>query len=83
MSASPYFAEQIVDFLKDVEQLILVGAKPPVSFFAYPGKPSWCLPDGAQIHYLAHAHEDGLGGLEALAGALNAPRAAGGRRGGP
>ncbi|MDE2466571.1 MAG: acetolactate synthase large subunit, partial [Alphaproteobacteria bacterium] len=29
----PYFAEQIVEFLADLEQLILVGAKPPVAFF--------------------------------------------------
>ena len=36
----PYFAEQIVEFLKDLDVLVLVGAKPPVSFFAYPGKPS-------------------------------------------
>jgi acetolactate synthase-1/2/3 large subunit len=69
----PYFAEQIVDFLKAVEVLVLVGAKPPVSFFAYPGKPSWCVPEGARIHYLAHAHEDGVGALEALADALGAP----------
>jgi acetolactate synthase-1/2/3 large subunit len=71
----PYFAEQIVDFLKDVEQLILVGAKPPVSFFAYPGKPSWCAPDGCKIVYLAHPHEDGLAALEALADTIHAPRA--------
>jgi len=71
----PYFAEQIVDFFSDVEQLILVGSKPPVSFFAYPGKPSWCLPAGAAIHYLAHAHQDGLGALQALADALDAPPA--------
>jgi len=69
----PYFAEQIVDFLRAVEVLILVGAKPPVSFFAYPGKPSWCVPDGAQILHLAHAHEDGVAALETLAGALGAP----------
>jgi acetolactate synthase-1/2/3 large subunit len=74
----PYFAEQIVDFLKDVEQLILVGAKPPVSFFAYPGKPSWCLPEGAKVLYLAHSHEDGVSALEDLATALNAPKAPGG-----
>ena len=36
----PYFAEQIVEFMKGTEQLILVGASPPVSFFAYPNKPS-------------------------------------------
>jgi len=70
----PYFAEQIVDSLKDVEELILVGSKPPVSFFAYPGKPSWCLPESAAIHYLAQAHEDGVQALEALAEALNAPK---------
>ncbi|HEX2591775.1 MAG TPA: acetolactate synthase large subunit [Rhizomicrobium sp.] len=70
----PYFAEQIVDFLKDVEQLVLVGAKPPVSFFAYPGKPSWCTPESAEILYLTHPHEDGIAALEALAEAINAPK---------
>ena len=71
----PYFAEQIVESLADVEQLVLVGAKPPVSFFAYPGKPSWCLPDGAEVLYLAHPHEDGLGALEAVVFALGASKA--------
>jgi acetolactate synthase-1/2/3 large subunit len=68
----PYFAEQIVEALAEVELLILVGAKPPVSFFAYPGKPSWCLPEGAEILHLAHAHEDGEAALEALSWALGA-----------
>ncbi len=68
----PYFAEQIVDFLKDLEHLVLVGAKPPVSFFAYPGKPSWCVPAGCAIHHLAEPHEDSVGALEALAEALGA-----------
>ena len=71
----PYFAEQIVETFATVEQLILVGAKPPVSFFAYPGKPSWGLPEGADYHYLAHAHEDGVAALEALAEALGAAKA--------
>ena len=71
----PYFAEQIVEFLAKIEQLVIVGSKPPVSFFAYPGKPSWGLPDGARILYLAHAHEDGTQALEALAEALDAPKA--------
>ena len=69
----PYFAEQIVDFLSSVETLILVGAKPPVSFFAYPGKPSWGLPDNARILHLAYPHEDGVGALQALADTLGAP----------
>ena len=69
----PYFAEQIVAYLKGIEQIVLVGSKPPVSFFAYPGKPSWCAPDGLQFSTLAHAHEDGAGALAALADALGAP----------
>jgi acetolactate synthase-1/2/3 large subunit len=75
----PYFAEQIVDFVKDLEQIVLVGAKPPVAFFAYPGKPSWCLPAGCRIVYLAQEHEDGPAALEALAAALGAPKEPAGR----
>lgn len=70
----PYFAEQIVETLESVEQLILVGSKPPVSFFAYPGKPSWCTPESADIIYLAHPHEDGTAALEAVADAIAAPK---------
>jgi acetolactate synthase-1/2/3 large subunit len=70
----PYFAEQMVEFLAPFEQLVLVGAKPPVSFFAYPGKPSWCVPEGCRILYLAQPHEDGVAALEALADAVGATR---------
>jgi len=69
----PYFAEQIVAFLQGIEQIVLVGAKPPVSFFAYPGKPSWCAPEGCRFSHLALPHEDGAGALAALADALGAP----------
>lgn len=62
----PYFAEQIVAMLDGLEQIILVGTKPPVSFFAYPGKPSWCAPTGCHFAQLAHEHEDGVHALEAL-----------------
>jgi acetolactate synthase-1/2/3 large subunit len=70
----PYFAEQIVEFLRDFELLILVGSKPPVSFFAYPGKPSWCVPEGCRILHLAHPHEDAVSALEAVAEAIAASR---------
>jgi acetolactate synthase I/II/III large subunit len=70
----PYFAEQIVEFMKGTEELILVGASPPVSFFAYPDKPSWCAPEDCRILYLAHPHEDGTAVLEALADAVKAPK---------
>jgi acetolactate synthase I/II/III large subunit len=69
----PYFAEAMVEFLAGLGRIVLVGAKPPVAFFAYPGKPSWCLPEDCEVATLAHEHEDGTGALEALAAALRAP----------
>ena len=71
----PYLAEGMAEFLQGLEQLILVGAKPPVTFFAYPGKASWPTPEGCKILVLSHAHEDGTAALDALADALNAPPA--------
>jgi acetolactate synthase-1/2/3 large subunit len=70
----PYFAEQLVESLAAVEQLILVGAVPPVAFFAYPGKPSWCSPEGCSITCLAQPHEDGVDALRAVADGLGARR---------
>jgi acetolactate synthase-1/2/3 large subunit len=72
LSRIPYFAEQIVDFLAEFDTLVLVGAQPPVSFFAYPGKPSWCTPDACRIVCLAQPHEDQVSALRALADAVGA-----------
>lgn len=69
----PYFAEQICEFLQGLEQIILVGSVPPVSFFAYPGKPSWCAPAGCEFSDLSQPHEDGVQALQDLADALGAP----------
>ena len=69
----PYLAEQIVQFLSGVEQLILVGTKPPASFFAYPNIPSWCSPEGSRFAVLASEHEDTTQALEALNAALGGP----------
>lgn len=71
----PYFAEQLIETLETVDTLILVGAKPPVSFFGYPGVRSWCLRDDAEIITLAHDHEDTVGALAALADSIGAPTA--------
>ena len=68
----PYFAEHIVEFLKDLEQIILVAATPPVSFFAYPGKASWCAPETCRFACLAQPHQDGVAALEALADTVGA-----------
>jgi len=68
----PYFAEDIVEFLKGLEQIVLVGAAPPVTFFAYPDRPSWVTPEGCELLTLAEPDEDMTGALQALADALGA-----------
>lgn len=67
-----YFAEQATEQLKDAEQLIMVGTKAPVGFFAYPGKVSEFWPEGAVLHTLAAVHEDAEDALNRLCTALDA-----------
>jgi acetolactate synthase I/II/III large subunit len=62
-----YLVEQAADQLAGTRHLILAGARAPVSFFAYPGKPSTPLPDGCQVHLLAGPGDDVPGALAALA----------------
>ncbi|MFM0739671.1 acetolactate synthase large subunit [Paraburkholderia xenovorans] len=68
----PYFGEHATDFLAGTELLVLVGARAPVSFFAYPDKPGWLTPEGCEIAVLSHPHEDGTAALSALVDALDA-----------
>jgi acetolactate synthase I/II/III large subunit len=68
----PYFAEVAVECLAGLEQIILVGAPPPVSFFAYPDKPSWLTPQGCALLTLAEPGADSVAALKALADALDA-----------
>jgi acetolactate synthase-1/2/3 large subunit len=68
----PYFSEQIVEVLKGLEQIVLVGAPAPVTFFAYPDKPSWVTPEGCDLLTLAEPRDDSVGALQALAEALGA-----------
>jgi acetolactate synthase-1/2/3 large subunit len=68
----PYFAEEAVVILQGLEQIVLVGAPEPVSFFAYPDKPSWLTPDGCKLLTLATPHQDATTALIELAEALGA-----------
>jgi acetolactate synthase I/II/III large subunit len=68
----PYPVDQAIALLAGVQDLILVGAKPPVAFFAYPGKPSRLEPPGTRTHELARADQDVPGALAALRDALDA-----------
>ena len=69
----PYFGEMAAEFIKDSTSIVFVGAKPPVSFFAYPGKPSWLSPEEAELLQLADPRVDALDSLTRLANALAAP----------
>jgi acetolactate synthase-1/2/3 large subunit len=62
-----YLAEFVEAQLAGSAHLVLAGAAAPVSFFAYPGKPSDLVPEGCQVHTLAGADEDVAGALEHLA----------------
>ena len=68
-----YLAEQATQQLDGLHHLVLVGAKSPVSFFAYPGCSSDLVPDGCHLHQLAGPADDAAAALEAVADAVGAP----------
>lgn len=71
-----YLAEQVEYQLTGVRHLVLAGARSPVSFFAYPGKASDLVPEGATVHTLANdTDQDVLGALASLADLLAADTA--------
>ncbi|MGH9135425.1 MAG: acetolactate synthase large subunit [Acidimicrobiales bacterium] len=72
-----YLGEFAAIQLDGLKHLVLVDSKAPVSFFAYPGKESYLVPPGCDVHVLtdAAAGDDAVGALTGLAEALNAPAA--------
>jgi acetolactate synthase-1/2/3 large subunit len=62
-----YLAEHVEQQLTGVRHLILAGARSPVSFFAYPDKPSDLVPPGCAVHVLARSGDDSADALERLA----------------
>ncbi|MGH3597885.1 MAG: acetolactate synthase large subunit [Mycobacterium sp.] len=70
-----YFAEAVAAQLDGAKHLVLAGATSPVSFFAYPGKPSDLVPQGCQVHVLA-GHTGATDALTALADEVAAGTAA-------
>jgi acetolactate synthase-1/2/3 large subunit len=69
----PYVVDVALPFLADLDVVILIGAKAPVAFFAYPGKPSSLLPPGCTVQTLAEADQDLDEALSRLADAVGAP----------
>jgi acetolactate synthase-1/2/3 large subunit len=71
----PYPVDQALHALRDIENLILVGAKTPAAFFAYPDKPSQLIQPGTHVHELARSDEDVVYALRALTEAVDATAA--------
>ena len=67
-----YWPELASAQLEGLEQLILVDASAPVTFFAYPGKSSSLVPDGCEVLELSPPASDVLASLEELVEALDA-----------
>ena len=72
----PYPVDQAIKALEGYEQIILVGAKFPVIFFGYPGKPSTPVPADCTTLTLADPSDDLPAALTALAAELDAGPAA-------
>ena len=71
----PYFLETGLEFLKDFEQLIFVGALPPVSTFAYRNKPTFKYAERCALFTMASADQDVLAALQLLAKATDSSTA--------
>jgi acetolactate synthase I/II/III large subunit len=78
MKRLPYVVDVALAAMAGTRQLVLAGAKAPVSFFAYPGKPSVLAPEDCKATKLAAVEDDVEGALASLAaelGALSTPPA--------
>jgi acetolactate synthase I/II/III large subunit len=69
-----YVREMAVEQVKEFPQIILVGARAPIGYFAQPGKDSVFTSSECEIYPLAHPGEDYVGALEAVESALSANR---------
>jgi acetolactate synthase-1/2/3 large subunit len=72
----PYPVDLAVKTLEGLRHIVLVGAKAPVAFFAYPDKPSLLAPKDCAMHVLARPEEDLVGALQFLAEEVSASREA-------
>ena len=70
-----YLSEMAAVQLKEIDHLVLVDAKAPVSFFAYPGRPSLVAPETCTVHELSAADQDAQASLDKLCRALGAEAA--------
>lgn len=69
----PYPLDAALKVFEDIKTIILVGAKAPTAFFAYPNKPSLIAAKGSATYVLARPEEDCVDALNRLADLLGAP----------
>jgi acetolactate synthase-1/2/3 large subunit len=69
----PYFPEAAIAAISPYRSVVLAGARSPVSFFGYPGSPSFIISPEQRTTVLAAPEEDVVDALDALAKALGAP----------
>ena len=67
-----YLAEMASVQLSGYKHLIIIDSMEPVSFFAYPGKKSYLVPDKCKVHHLVKPDQDALASLQALVAAVGA-----------
>jgi acetolactate synthase-1/2/3 large subunit len=70
----PYSVDRAVALFAETEHMILIGAKSPVAFFAYPGKPSSVLPPECKVIEMAGPGDDIVTALDMLADAVSVGR---------
>jgi len=70
----PFGIDEALKVLAGFSNIILVGAKPPVAFFAYPDRPGLLLAPGARVLELANVSQDAHYALEALAERVGAQK---------
>lgn len=68
----PYLVAQALPALQPYRRILLVGAKPPVSFFGYPTTPSELHPEGCEVQPLVEAEMDIADALARLADRVGA-----------
>ena len=71
----PYRGELALEMMAGVDLMVLVGARSPCAFFAYPNRPSELIPPGCRVLPLAKPTDDVVAALAGLTAALDATAA--------
>ena len=70
----PFVIDKALALLEDYDTIVLVGARAPIGFFAYPNKPSVLTQDGTKFVELADVADDIAGALDGLCEAVGAQK---------